>query len=76
MAIIASSCKLGQKCGKCAENHNTDSCHQSKQNYNCVFSIERVPCLPKVYVQVVAGLSVPLQNSLPDKIDKLIAESK
>ena len=38
---IAPSCNLGQKCGKCAENHNTDSCHQPEQNYECVNCLEQ-----------------------------------
>ena len=38
---IAPSCKLGQKCGKCAENHNTESCHQPEQNYECVNCLEQ-----------------------------------
>ena len=80
---IAPSCKLGQKCGKCAENPNTDSCHQPEQNYKCVNCLEQHSSALKeypVYLKTMENLyqsrSVPLPKQLQDKIDRLITENK
>ena len=77
----ASSCKLGQKCGKCAEKHNTDSCHQLEQNYKCVNCLEQLSSASKkcpVYLKTMERLyqsrSVPLPKQLQGKIDILITE--
>ena len=80
---IASSCKLDQKYGKCAENHNTDSCHQSEQNNKCVNCLEQhssaskeCPLYLKTMEKLYQSRSVPLPKQLQDKIDRLITENK
>ena len=80
---IAPSSKLGQKSGKCAENHNTDSCHQTEQNYKCVNCLEQHSSASKecpVYLKTLEKLYqsrlVPLPKQLQDKIDRLITEHK
>ena len=80
---IAPSCKLGQKYGKCAENQNTDSCHQPEQNYKCVNCLEQhssalkeCPVYLKTLEKLYQSRSVPLPKQLQDKIDRLITENK
>ena len=80
---IASFCKLDQKCGKSAENPNTDSCHQSEQNYKSVNCLEQHSSASKecpLYLKTLEKLhqsrSVPLPKQLQDKIDRLTTENK
>ena len=65
---IASPCKLGQGCGKCAEINNTNSCHHSEQNYKCVSFLEQHSSASKECILYLKSQLVPLPKQLQDKI--------
>ena len=80
---ISSSCELGQNFGKCAEKHNTDSCHQigtklqiCQLSGTTLFSIKKCPARLKTTETLYQSRLVPLPNQLQDKIDRLITENK